>query len=63
MDKPLLKFRDDTVIGLLISIIKGRPILDTEHMKNAIKGMIGEFTFKEIHDLNKWNLNITVTDS
>ncbi len=25
--------------------------------------MIGNYTFKEIHDLNKWNLNITVTDS
>jgi predicted acylesterase/phospholipase RssA len=25
--------------------------------------MIGDITFKEIHDYNKWNLNITVTDS
>jgi len=28
-----------------------------------VREAIGDYTFKEIHDRFKWNLNITVTDS
>lgn len=44
-------------------MLRGEPILDSEHLKNIVRNEIGDLTFKEIHDRFKWNLNITVTDS
>lgn len=37
--------------------------MDTELLKTSIRSIVGDITFKEIHDLYKWNLNITVTDA
>lgn len=48
---------------MLLSILNGDPILDIDHLKANMKSMLGDITFKEIHDFYKWNLNITVTDS
>ena len=43
--------------------MSGDSVLDTEHLKNAMREAIGDLTFKEVHDRFKWCLNITVTDS
>jgi TAG lipase/steryl ester hydrolase/phospholipase A2/LPA acyltransferase len=32
-------------------------------VREALKSVCGDLTFKEIHDKFKWNLNITVTDN
>jgi len=41
--------------------MKGKPILKSETLKNAVRRFTGDMTFEEIYDINKWNLNITVT--
>jgi predicted acylesterase/phospholipase RssA len=48
---------------MITKLLNGIPILDTDHMKKTLKENIGDITFKEIHDIYKWNLNITVTDA
>lgn len=62
-DAKLLKYRKESLLGIIVNLLKGEPILDTDNMKLMVRNMIGDLTFKEIHDNNKWNLNITVTDA
>ena len=59
----MLKYRKNNLKGLIIGLLRGDPILDTDHLKGIVRDKIGDITFKEIHDQFKWNLNITVTDS
>jgi predicted acylesterase/phospholipase RssA len=40
-----------------------RPLLCTQTLKNLARRFTGDMTFIEIWEKNKWNLNITVTDS
>ena len=63
MNNPLLKLKKHSFLGILLSLLTGDALFDIEHLKKGTKTLIGDLTFKEIHDLNKWNLNITVTDS
>ena len=59
----MLKYKKDTLTGLVLSLLRGEPILDTYHLQEIVRSTIGDITFKEVHDKYKWNLNITVTDS
>jgi len=63
VDKPLLKYRKDSILGVIGCLLRGEPVLDAEYLKNIVRKEIGDLTFKEVHDKFKWNLNITVTDS
>ena len=42
-------------------LLKGKPVLDAETLKNAVRNYTKDLTFYEIYEENKWNLNITVT--
>lgn len=61
IDKPLLKFKHESLWQLVMSFAKGESVLDTDHLKELIRDVIGDITFKEVHDRFKWCLNITVT--
>ena len=63
VDRPLLKYKKDSIQGIIAGLISGEAILDSVHLRNVMRGEIGDLTFKEVHDKYKWNLNITVTDS
>jgi hypothetical protein len=63
VDKPLLIYRKNSILGVIGCILRGEPVLDSENLKNIVRNEIGDLTFKEVHDRFKWNLNITVTDS
>jgi TAG lipase/steryl ester hydrolase/phospholipase A2/LPA acyltransferase len=43
--------------------LKGESVLDSEHLRTVVRKSIGDLTFKEVHDMYKWCLNISVTDS
>jgi TAG lipase/steryl ester hydrolase/phospholipase A2/LPA acyltransferase len=62
-DKNLLKYKRDTLAGIIAGLMSGEAILDNNHLRNVMRNEIGDLTFKEIHDKFKWNLNVTVTDS
>lgn len=40
----------------------GKAIFEGNRLKEIIMGFLGNMTFKEVHDKNKLNLNIPVTD-
>lgn len=42
-------------------LIQGKPMLDQETLKLAIQKYVKDYTFLEMFEENKWNLNITVT--
>ncbi|CDW73342.1 patatin-like phospholipase family [Stylonychia lemnae] len=62
VNNPLIKYKVNSFTELVMNLIRGDAILDTQHMKDTLIKNIGDVTFKEIHDKYKWNLNITVTD-
>ena len=38
-------------------------LIDIEFFKETLRNHIGDLTFLELYEQNKWNLNIAVTDS
>jgi TAG lipase/steryl ester hydrolase/phospholipase A2/LPA acyltransferase len=59
----MLSFKYNSFFGMLLRIFKGEALLDGKAVKDRLRDLAGDLTFKEIHDKYKWNLNITVTDS
>lgn len=59
----MIKAKPGSFGDFVMRIIKGEGVLDNKHMAVMMRKNIGDITFKEIHDLYKWNLNITVTDA
>ena len=50
VNKPLLKLKHGSILGSLLGVLKGEAIFDIEHLKKSARGLIGDLTFKEIHD-------------
>lgn len=50
LDKPLLKFKANSLWDLVSALSKGQPVLDTNHIKTTVRRAIGDVTFKEVHD-------------
>ena len=63
IEKPFLSYKATSIWHALSLFLSGQPILDTEYLRQTIRSTIGDYTFKEIHDKFKWNLNISITDS
>lgn len=57
----MLKYKCNSLGELIINLINGKSILDSSHMKQCIINVLGDLTFKEIHDKFKWTLNISIT--
>eukprot|EP00347_Sterkiella_histriomuscorum_P000572 403375331 len=63
IDNPLLKYKINSLGELIINLINGKAILDSDHLKGCLVNVLNDLTFKEIHDKYKWTLNISVTDA
>lgn len=62
LDIQIIKRKFQT-ISEAIGLLKNRqPLFCTETLKNAVRHFIGDMTFMDVYDYNKWNLNITVTE-
>lgn len=58
-----LKTKYGSYYEMITNILRGEEIFSMDNIKEILRKTCGDFTFKEIHDKFKWNLNITVTDS
>lgn len=53
----------NSVFGAIKTFLAGDPLGDIEAIKNFVRNLTADYTFKDVHDINGWELCITVTDS
>ena len=58
-----IKFFTQDLFGILQRFWNGEPILDSGQLRIFLRKYLKDMTFLEIFNENKWNLNITVTNS
>ena len=52
----------NSVFGAIKGFLEGKSLGDIEAIKNFVRNLTADYTFKEIYEINGWELCITVTD-